>query len=316
MPAHFLSCDWGTSSLRLRLVSTATSETLAKSTADEGVRQLYELSQMRGVSRADLFAEVATKHIKEIAAKQSLDGEPLIISGMVSSTIGWKELPYARTPFALDASNLFVNEFKWSSPENLGPTYIVSGVATDTDMMRGEECQAVGIFARHDMEPLRDRALLILPGTHSKHIAVKAGSVVDFQTYMTGELFEALTKHSILQATVSAPPSLETFRSAFQEGLACVKETGLAAALFKVRTRGVLKTKDPRANSAFLSGLLIGAELENLKNAPDVPVIVAANEQLITPYAFALGERPRVTFTEVHRATVTAHKLILTNIFR
>src|SRR5215213_2314484 len=102
LPDKFLSCDWGTSSFRLRLVSTSANEVLAEATAPTGVKDLYERGQLTGTPRHGLFAEIVAKHIAEIALRHTLNGQPLIISGMASSTIGWKELPYATVPFTLD----------------------------------------------------------------------------------------------------------------------------------------------------------------------------------------------------------------------
>ena len=53
-----------------------------------------------------------------------------------------------------------------------------------------------------DLAALRKRSLLILPGTQSKHIQIENQSVIDFRTFMTGELFEVLGRHSILRASV------------------------------------------------------------------------------------------------------------------
>jgi len=166
MPAQFLSCDWGTSSFRLRLVSTTTNEILVESEAPTGARQLYERGESSGAPRFGLFAQVAAEHIEKIALRRRLSGQPLIISGMASSTIGWKELPYAAMPFPLDASGLVVEELTWDAPEGLGPTYIVSGVASATDVIRGEECQAIGLLGQPEFQEFRESSLLILPGTH------------------------------------------------------------------------------------------------------------------------------------------------------
>ena len=37
-----------------------------------------------------------------------------------------------------------------------------------------------------------------MPGTHSKWVEVADGKIVDFSTYMTGEIFAALKGHTIL----------------------------------------------------------------------------------------------------------------------
>src|SRR5688572_748560 len=104
MPPQFLSCDWGTSSFRLRLLSTGSLETLAKIKNDRGVRTLNESSKTRAIGRPEVFAGVMRQSLKDLAARHPLNGAPLVISGMASSTIGWKELPYAKTPFPLDGS--------------------------------------------------------------------------------------------------------------------------------------------------------------------------------------------------------------------
>ena len=58
MPAQFLSCDWGTSSFRLRLASTITNEVIAEIKASTGVKELFERGRATGDSRAGIFAEV------------------------------------------------------------------------------------------------------------------------------------------------------------------------------------------------------------------------------------------------------------------
>lgn len=316
MPAQFLSCDWGTSSFRLRLVSTATNETLAEIEGPHGARQLYERSVTSGAPRFGCFAEVAVQTIEKIGLRHRLNGQPFVISGMASSTIGWKELPYATVPFPLDATGLVVEELSWDAPEGVGPTYIVSGVAGAADMMRGEECQAIGVMAAPEYQSFRERSLLILPGTHSKHLFIESGRVHTFQTFMTGELFDTLTHHSVLKATVDTSSSVHVYAAEFRAGLNHVRDNGLAASLFRVRTRGVLDHANPGANAAFLSGLLIGAELESLNRYPTLPIIIAANEQLTSVYGLAIPKHRNATFTNaIDRATVTAHRLILSRLF-
>jgi 2-dehydro-3-deoxygalactonokinase len=316
MPAQFLSCDWGTSSFRLRWVSTTTNEILAQIEAPTGAREIYERGQSTGAPRFGLFAQVATEHIEKIALRHHLSGQPLIISGMASSTIGWKELQYATMPFALDASSLVVDELTWEAPDGLGPTYIVSGVASATDIIRGEECQAIGLLAQPEFQKFRERSLLILPGTHSKHMFIESGRVHTSQTFMTGELFETLASHTVLKATVDQSASIAAHAADFKAGLNYVRDNGLAASLFRVRTRGVIDRADATANAAFLSGILIGAELQSLDRNPTLPIIVAANEQLTSIYSLAVPKHRNAVFTNaIDRATVTAHRLILSRLF-
>ena len=44
--------------------------------------------------------------------------------------------------------------------------------------------------------------MFILPGTHSKHMMSEDGMLIDFQTWMTGELFEIISTNSILNNSI------------------------------------------------------------------------------------------------------------------
>ncbi len=59
--------------------------------------------------------------------------------------------------------------------------------------MRGEETQIVG-----GVDEREERVLVALPGTHSKWACVDVGPLVDFMTFMTGEMWDVLLTHSIL----------------------------------------------------------------------------------------------------------------------
>src|SRR5204862_880771 len=87
-------------------------------------------------------------------------------------------------------------------------------------------------------------SILVLPGTHSKHLFIANGQIEGLCTYMTGELFDVLTRHSILKATVDwstrfAAKSDDS--KAFDAGVRYGAQEGLGASLFQARTRSVLK---------------------------------------------------------------------------
>jgi 2-dehydro-3-deoxygalactonokinase len=306
----FLSCDWGTSSFRLRLVSDGKVEREIREPS--GVRSLYEKSLENKSNRAALFANFLRAKATEINGER--EGLPLVISGMASSTIGWRELPYARVPFGLDGSGLFVEKMEWEPPAAVGKTLLISGAATDDDVMRGEEIQLLGIMASPERAAFAQRCVLILPGTHSKHIHIKGRSVQTFRTYMTGELFEVLARHSILRATVDGSVTILP-DEAFYDGLATARDRGLDGSLFSARARGVLGNIPAAKNAAFLSGVLIGSELSHLDGT--APVLIAGAGSLAELYAATVRKiAPNIQFqmlspAELDRATVSAHELIL-----
>ena len=234
---------------------------------------------------------------------------PLVISGMASSTIGWRELPYTPLPLRLDGRNLHVERFAWKPPPNVTQTYVISGAASENEMMRGEETEAIGLL--NSISPPTD-ALLILPGTHSKHLSINSGQITGIRTFMTGELYELLTTYSVLRASVNAS-STEDFDS-FTEGIDCALEHSLSSALFQTRTRQVLKGKSRESNCSFLRGVLIGAELHYLREE-GIPLMIAGADSVRSYYARAAEHLrlPTRAFTseQVQLAVPRAHQIIL-----
>ena len=62
--------------------------------------------------------------------------------------------------------------------------------------------EIIGLMSEPSLAAAREQCVLILPGTHSKHIYVRQESVIDFRTVMTGELFDVLGRNSLLRASV------------------------------------------------------------------------------------------------------------------
>lgn len=330
---HFFSCDWGTTSFRLRLVAVEGLRVVDELREDAGVKSIQAAlgDSATPAQRAAAFGKFLQARVRRLASGQSLDPAhlPTVVSGMASSTVGWHELPYARAPLALDGRNLVVAPVPaetWDSA--LGPVWLVSGVRTATDIMRGEECEILGLLDPRGAGATRmpEAGVMILPGTHSKHAWFRGGALVDFRTVMTGELADVLARHSLLRVSVTWPPEggLDTASSrvAFVEAVQWAAREGLGAALFRVRTRAVLDGAPASANGWFLSGLLIGAEVAGLVSAlrtdPESPaLLLAGSAQFTALYELALrtlgaGDRVRVlTPAEVAGATVRAHAAIL-----
>ena len=268
---HYLSCDWGTSNFRLRLVENA-SGAGREVRSDEGASKLAEGSG----DRAERFRKTLACALNQLQAPTPL---PVLVSGMASSSIGWKELPYARLPFALDGRHAV-----WERLDER--IYLFSGLRSETDMLRGEETQALGLVAALGAD-LPDRATFLLPGTHSKHLQVEGGQITGVRTFVTGELFDLLVRQSVLRH--STDPEAPFERAPFLEGVTEASRQPLTSALFRVRTRQVLDRCGAPSNTAFLSGLLIGAELAAVVGAGEsnLPLVVAAPKPLLQAYAAA-----------------------------
>lgn len=290
-----MSCDWGTSSFRLRLFHSGSDSVVAEVTASAGIAAIYDRCKKEpDRPRFSFYQGVLQKSIDELSrnAGFSMTGVPVVISGMASSSIGIRELAYATLPFPLDGNRAVTLE--------LGPTtefpheiLLISGLKSDRDIMRGEETQLLGLAA-HGILNGESTAVCIFPGTHSKHIRVQNGVVADFETYMTGEFFQLLSCHSILHESLEMPDDAKDIdlspeaKETFLEGVQHAAGTNLLHAAFSTRTDHLFGKRDKANGFYFLSGLLIGAELNGLKNEKAATVVLCGGGSLSFLYALAL----------------------------
>lgn len=285
----FLSCDWGTSAFRLRLVRSSDLSVLAEITQGSGIAETYGLwkDQESTQERQAFYASILKERIAQLGRQsgQSLTGIPVILSGMASSSIGMKELPYQNLPVWLDGSNLLVE--KLAPDGDMNPFIVISGVQSGTDVMRGEETKIIGCSAM--LADSSDEQLIILPGTHSKHAVVKQQKVVAFKTHMTGEFFKLLSTHSVLSASVEETDASEPAnRARFRDGVRAAQASGLLHAAFRVRTNQLLSNVPKTENFHYLSGLLIGSELKSVPSG--IPVYLVAGLIHSVLYEAALEE--------------------------
>lgn len=253
---HFLSCDWGTSAFRLRVLD-ASGQLIEEVKSDQGISKVHQdwvQNPEANKNKIQFYKSHLAKALHKLQIVIEPDS-PIIISGMASSSLGIIELPYGPLPFALttDVPAWHLLESDNQVPH---PVYIVSGFKTNTDVMRGEETMLIGI------DNLAEDEICILPGTHSKHAFIRSGVLTDFITYVTGELFSVMSQVSILSNSMEKGEDTKAFESGLDEAAS----GNLLNQFFKVRTRHLLNRTSGVSNYQFLSGLLIGTELKELRN--------------------------------------------------
>ena len=286
----FISCDWGTSSFRLRLVEREGLKVLAEAGSKEGnaaTAERWKQAHQPPEQRVGFYLAILQKHVNtlEETAGKSLEEVPVVISGMASSTIGLMELPYKPLPFATDGSDL-ATEILEPMDAFKHPTLLISGIKSEDDVMRGEEVQLVGCrFATTGAAQL-----FLHPGTHAKHVLVRDGRAVSFKTYMTGELFSLLSKESILAASVEEGGHLAegNNRQWFEKGVQASRRATLLHNAFLVRTNDLFKKASKRENYFYLSGVVIGSECQDLLNNLPASIILAGEAVLLDHYGAAL----------------------------
>ena len=280
---YFIGCDWGTSSLRLAWVHMPSRTLHAKVSASHGIKKTYqqwvELGTSANQGRESFFLRQLAPFIEELeqTVGESMEGAPVVISGMASSSIGMAELPYSPLPFSMKPTQgqVRIGEPNANFPH---PFYLISGVERSGDVMRGEEVQVIGL---HSLLELPEY-LVILPGTHSKHILVSDHHMVDFSTYMTGELFELVSTHSILANSLSMGVG-EMVKPAYESGIQSGQQGSILNHLFSIRAYDLQNKMNKEESYAFLSGLLIGQELASL-TPKDIPIFVIGAPKLKALY--------------------------------
>ena len=287
---HFLSCDWGTTNLRMQLVDRRGGNIIGGIKQSSGVKATFNAWQAAGnPPRLGFYQQVLKDIIGQLEnrLKFSLEKLPIVISGMASSSLGIVELAYSDVPSSLDGSNLVVEKLR----PNLNfthPIILISGIRKANDVMRGEEVQAVGWYA--SQEEKLSASVLILPGTHSKHLYIEQGKIVDFKTFMTGELFALLQEFSILRNSILSEGQLEPpAMDAFKEGVLISCQEKLSHALFSIRAKSLNGTLSKVEARYFLSGLLIGHELNGIGHSP---IFLACPEKLFDLYESAIRLLP------------------------
>lgn len=284
--------DWGTSSFRLWLVARD-GQVIGERRSHEGMMHCSQTG----------FEPVLSAHLQALAAPAKL---PVLICGMAGAKQGWEEASYLATPTALGE----LSDHAVSVSSALGDIRILPGLAQRDvdapDVMRGEETQLLGVSRR------MQTGLVCMPGTHCKWVLLETGEVTGFTTFMTGELFAVISKHSILSHAVDdARPDGQ--HPAFVRAVdAALAHPGMAfGQLFSVRAAQLLGFDDKSDGAAHLSGLLIGAEISAIKQryGTGQGVTLVASGSLTALYESALV---RAGFSV---ATVDADECVRTGLF-
>ena len=243
-----IGVDWGTTSLRAFLID-ADGQVVDSASSPEGIMRVPGKS----------FEAVLDRLIGHWLAQSDL---PILASGMITSRNGWVETPYEAMP--LGACKLAQALVPFDT-EGGARVHFVTGASVEhsgrPDVMRGEETQITGALALGLSE-----GTFVMPGTHSKWVDVVAEEIVDFSTYMTGEVFAALKEYTIL-GTLMKEDDFQT--NAFKMGVKAGLEgaQNLLHNLFHVRTLPLMEKIPAQATTDYLSGLLIGTEIASATDA-------------------------------------------------
>ncbi len=240
MMDDWIAVDWGTSNLR--------------AWAMRGLQVMAEAASPQGMAvlAPDQFEDALLALVGDWPGKGNV-----IACGMVGARQGWAEAAYVMAPCPTQPGALTQAPTRTPGLR----VRIIPGVAQDDppDVMRGEETQVAGFL---HLNPGWD-GTLCLPGTHTKWVQLSAGEIVSFRTFMSGEMFAALSAHTVLRHSLAGDDTDDealAFAAAVRDGMDAPAQ--LAHRLFSIRAEGLLHGLSPAQARERLSGLLIGAELQ------------------------------------------------------
>lgn len=272
-PPVLIGIDWGTTSFRAFLIDAQGTVLDSLSTA-KGIMQIPDQDYSNLLTRL-------------LAPWSRYTAVPIIASGMITSRNGWFETPYIEAPAGIaEMAAGLVAVDAWDGRR----INFVTGLSTDNggtpDVMRGEETQIAGAVAQDTMTEL-----FVMPGTHSKWVLAGNRRIIDFRTFMTGEVFAALRDHTILGTLMQNATFSE---SAFREGVQAGRQSGpnLLHSIFSARTKPLFGKLGQDKVADYLSGLLIGAEIQGALSqyGTEAAIVIVGGKDLSSRYEIALQE--------------------------
>ncbi len=267
----WIAVDWGTSSFRAYLIK------------DDVVFDTIETNDGMKFVKDKNFENTFIYLIEKWLIKdKKID---VLASGMLGARQGWIEAPYEKAPCKL-------NNISYVSPilfDNRISLKIFSGISQNDppDVMRGEETQIAGFLTNNN----NFKGSICLPGTHSKWIKINKNSLEKFRTFMTGELFEIISKNSVLSYSMISD-NLDKAEILNSADKIMKKPELFANALFQLRADDLLNTKGAIIYRSRLSGYLLAMELVgSLDFWKNNDIVLIGNIDLIELYELVLTKK-------------------------
>ncbi|MCG8473074.1 MAG: 2-dehydro-3-deoxygalactonokinase, partial [Desulfobacterales bacterium] len=198
---QIIALDWGTTSLRAWCLDEGGNVLHFRSGGD-GITQISDHNFENELYR--MVGEWMDQYPEAI----------LMACGMIGSRNGWSEVPYALCPAG---KKELVDGLEVLPLKGGRSLYLIPGVCLDeslrTDIMRGEETQIIGA-----LKGWRE-GVAVLPGTHCKWAKVKDGEITSFSTYLTGELFAAIKKATLIGTMVHESIDMAAFTQSVERAI-------------------------------------------------------------------------------------------------
>ncbi|OED41787.1 hypothetical protein AB833_08770 [Chromatiales bacterium (ex Bugula neritina AB1)] len=288
--------DWGSSTFRAYHFDE-NANIIDSLTRPLGIKQVNSNSDTSTQFEDILFTEVGS---------WLQSGDSVLLSGMITSANGWHETEYLECPADIAAIGNHLGKTLCRGVQLL----FVPGICQRSpyaDVMRGEELQLLGTSSTTDAE------LVVMPGTHSKWASMDHGTIQSFRTIPTGELYQILLHNSLIGQL--ATPN-DWLHEHFIAGLELGHKTNrIISELFSCRANVLMKQLPEEGVRSYLSGLLIGAEInEGRILQPSSTIKLIGDDMLCDRYQTAIEHLGLTVSARIIDASVQGFSRLITDI--
>lgn len=266
MGQYYMTIDGGTTNTRLylwdenaQLIDREHKRVGVRDTAIDGGNHRLKTAVKDGLS--------------ELLERNSItfsDISSIIASGMITSEVGLVEIPHLPVPAGLKeiAKSVVTKELKDVCPipitfvpgiKNMNTPFVDEQSCEAMDIMRGEETESLALIDKcFNNKPM----ILILPGSHSKFVAVDTQKrITGCLTTISGELLDVITNHTIISKAVDKGfVKRENYsKDHVLKGYDTAAKVGLSRACFSGRILSLFST----LNAQEIANYLLGAVLQS-----------------------------------------------------
>lgn len=267
----YITIDGGTTNTRISLVKAGAVVDTIK----------LHVGARNGIDDRQLLVSSVKNGLEELLARNGVLPENVhrvLACGMIGSEFGLCNVEHIMAPAGIKELHESMYETRLSDITDI-PFVFIRGVkirkesVEETDVMRGEETELVGI-----MED--DKCAYILPGSHSKIIRTdEQGRITAFSTALTGEMIAALSGGTILKDAVDLTVA-QLDVDYLMEGYGCCESSGMNKALFKVR---LLKTQFQTTREqrySYFMGIVLHDEIEEVLRYDVNKIVIGGRKQI------------------------------------
>lgn len=264
----YITIDGGTTNTRISLVKN---EKIVKTIK-------LAIGARVGIDNKKLLVSEIKKAVEQLGNGEKL--ERILASGMITSEFGLYNLPHITVPAGIEELHGAMREITIPEISEI-PFVFIPGIKVigenlhETDMMRGEETELVGLCGGCCTE-----GLYILPGSHSKLIKVDSdGKIASFTTMLTGEMIAALSGCTILKDAVDLIQS-ETSEEFLLKGYDYCNSFGINETLFKTRVLKNLFGVSKKEVYSFFIGAVLNGEIKRIAVEDEIEIVIGGKAQI------------------------------------